>query len=96
MLLALLIAAQAAAPAPAPDIALDVRVQARELRIDQRGQATLELRASPDGGTAQNVDKPEANGRRRLRNVDVRVQAEARIADPAATPTTATETQSPQ
>ena len=81
MLLVLLVAAQAASPAP--DIALDVRVQARELRIEQRGQASLELRASPDGGTTRNVDKPQANGRRRLRNVDVRVQAEARIADPA-------------
>jgi hypothetical protein len=93
MLLVLLVAAQAASPAP--DIALDVRVQARELRIEQRGQASLELRASPDGGTTQTVDKPQANGRRRLRNVDVRVQAEARIADPAqAVPVT--ETGSPQ
>jgi len=81
MLLALLLAAQAASPAP--DIALDVHVQAREVRIEQRGQARLELRASPDGGTTENVDKPQANGRRRLRNVDIRVQAEARIADPA-------------
>ena len=93
MLLVLLLAAQAASPAP--DIALDVRVQAREVRIEQRGQATLELRANPDGGTVENAEKPDAPGRRRLRNVDVRVQAEARIADPAqAAP--ATETPSPQ
>ena len=93
MLLILLVAAQAASPAP--DVALDVRVQARDVRIEQRGQATLELRASPDGGIVENVDRPDAAGRRRLRNVDVRVQAEARIADPTQ-PVPASETPRPQ
>lgn len=82
MLLLLLAAAQAA-PAPAPDIALDVRVHAREVKIEQRGETRLEVRANPDGGSQQHTDKPEAAGRQRLRDVDVRVQAEARIADPA-------------
>ena len=93
MLLAFLVAVQAAAPAP--DIALDVRVQARELRVEQNGQASLQLSASPDGGSVQNVDKPRTNGRGRLRNIDVRVQAEARIGDPTRAPAP-TETASPQ
>lgn len=92
-MLLLLLAVQAASPAP--DIALDVRVHARELKIEQRGEARLELRAEPDGGSQQHTDKPEAAGRRRLRDVDVHVQAEARIADPAQN-THPAETSSPQ
>ena len=91
MLLALLLALQAA-PA-APDIALDIRADIREVRIERSGETSLELRATPDGGTRVDVDKPETAGRRRLRNVSVRVKAEARIADPSAnspSPETAT------
>ena len=82
MLLALLLALQSA-PA-APDIALDIRADIREARIERSGETSLELRATPDGGTRVDVDKPETAGRRRLRNVSVRVKAEARIADPSA------------
>lgn len=77
----ILLALQAAASAP--DIELDIGATARDVRIEQRGQTSLELRAAPDGGTQIDVDKPDAAGRRRLRNVTVRVKAEARIADPA-------------
>ena len=78
MLLVLLLAAQAA-----PDIELDVRATVREVRIERAGETSLELRAEPDAGTRVDVDKPETAGRRRLRNVNFRVRAEARIADPA-------------
>ena len=100
-LLALQAAAQPPAdPAPpataqaAPDIALDIRVRAREVRIEQRGETSLEVRAGPDGGTIVDVDRPDSNGRTRLRTVDVRVKAEARIADPASI-STPSETPSP-
>ena len=88
-----LIALQAAQAAA--DIQLDVHATVERVKIDQRGDTSLELRASPDGGSRVQVDKPETRGRRQLRNVDVRVRAEARIADPAATRTTP-ETEPPQ
>ena len=82
MLIALLLALQAA-PAP-PDIELDIRANVREVRIERSGETSLELRAAPDGGSHVDVDKPGTAGRRRLRNVSIRVKAEARIADPSA------------
>jgi hypothetical protein len=96
VLLALLLAAEAAQAAPPPDIALDVRADIREVRIEQSGETSLELRAEPDGGTSVDVDKPQARGRTRLRNVRVRVKAEARIADPAQNLPAPQETTSPQ
>ena len=93
MLLALLLAAQAtqaappatapAQPAAAPDIELEIRANIREVRIERNGDTSLEMHAAPDAGSHVDVDRPDANGRRRLRNVDVRVKAEARIGDPA-------------
>lgn len=77
----LLILAQAAPP---PDIELDIRASARSVRIERSGEASLEVRAGPDSVVA--VEAPDAEGRRRLRNVEIRVKAEARIADPAARP----------
>lgn len=74
----LLMLAQAAVQTP-PDIALEARVQAREVRIEKRGEASLEVRGGP--GSEVRVEAPEANGRTRLRNVDVTVRAEARVSD---------------
>ena len=76
-----LLLAQAATPAP--DIQLDIHATAREVRIEQSGETSLEVRAGPDAGSKVEIDRPEADGRTRLRNVDVTVRAEARIADPA-------------
>ncbi len=78
MLIALLLAAQAAAP----DIELEVRATARDVRVERSGTTSLELRASPDAGTNVDVEGPREPGRRRLRNVTVRVKAEARVGDP--------------
>ena len=74
-----LIQAAAAAPTP-PDIQLNVNASARRVTIEQRGEASLEVRGGE--GSVVRVEAPEANGRRTLRNVNVRVRAEARIADP--------------
>ena len=68
-----------AAAAP-PDIQLNVRAQVREVRIERKGEASLEVRGGPD--SVVRVEAPQANGRRRLRNVRIEVDAEARIADP--------------
>ena len=69
-----------AAAAPAPDIQLDVRATIRDVRIQRRGETRLEVSGGP--GSDVRVERPDSNGRTRLRNVVVRVQAEARIADP--------------
>ena len=90
----LLIMVQTAA-APAPDIQLDINATVREVRIEQKGTTSLEVRAAPDAGSRVEVDRPDANGRRRLQNVNVRVQAEARIADPRQNPQ-ASETRTPE
>ena len=83
-MLLLLILAQAAQPAPPPDIALDIRASARSVRIERSGEASLEVHAGPE--SLVEVEAPDAGGRRRLRNVEIRVKAEARIADPTAAP----------
>ncbi|HEX8191261.1 MAG TPA: hypothetical protein VF552_00025 [Allosphingosinicella sp.] len=67
----------------APDIQLDIGLTARRVTVERRGEASLDVRAGPDGGSVVNVEAPEGNGSRTLRNVNVRVRAEARIADPA-------------
>ncbi len=83
---------QAATAAQAPDIEFDARVTAREVRIERRGTASLTVTGGP--GSDVRVDKPAANGRQRLRNVDVHVHAEARLADSRQNPPVA-ETPSP-
>jgi hypothetical protein len=77
MLLLLLIQA-----AQAPDIEFNANVRARSVRIEKQGEAKLTVTTSPDGGNVVDVQAPKANGRKRLRNVEVNVRAEARIGDP--------------
>jgi hypothetical protein len=71
---------QAAAAQTAPDIQLSVDVHADRVRIERRGEASLEV--SGGEGSTVHVEAPPAHGRRTLRNVDVRVRAEARVAAP--------------
>ena len=92
LIIALLLQATASPP---PDIELNARATVREVRIRQRGEASLEVHAGPDAGSDVRVEKPAANGRARLRNVNVNVHAEARIADPRQNPP-ASETTTPQ
>jgi hypothetical protein len=70
------------AAATPPDIVLDLRATARSVRIERRGETSLSVRAEPDGGSRTEVERPDSAGRERLRDVDVSVRAEARIADP--------------
>jgi hypothetical protein len=80
-MLTLLILLQAAA-AQAPDIELNANVRARSVTIEKQGDARLTVTTEPDGGNVVDVQAPKANGRKTLRNVEVNVRAEARIADP--------------
>jgi len=76
---ALLLQSVSQPAATPPDIELNVRAQVREVRIERQGEASLEV-SGPD--SVVRVEAPRAEGRRRLRNVTVAVDAEARIADP--------------
>jgi|GEM_PF-2156788 len=82
MLLYLLL--QAASPAPAPDIELTVHARAREVTIERKGEAKLEVHAEPDAGSRAEVNvEPKAEGRSQLRNVTVDIHAQASLADPS-------------
>ena len=81
MILIALSALQAAAAAqPAPDIQLNVDANIRRVTIERSGEASLEVTGGE--GSVVRVEAPQANGRRTLRNVNVRVRAEARVGDP--------------
>jgi len=79
----------------APDIELRASVRARSLTIEKRGEARLTVRTDPEGENLVDVQAPKANGRRTIRNVNVTVRAEGRIADPAQSEAGA-ETRQPQ
>jgi hypothetical protein len=86
-----------AAAQQAPDIELNATVRARRVTIEKQGEASLTVKGGPD--SIVDVRAPKANGRKTLNNVEVRVRAEARIADPAQAPKNngpETETGTPQ
>ena len=62
-----------------PDIELNATVSARSVTIEKQGTASLSVTSDPEGGNIVNVSAPKGNGRQILRNVDVKVRAEARI-----------------
>ena len=69
--------------AASPDIQFGARIEARSVTVERKGEARLEVRADPDGGSSVRVEAPKADGRKTLRNVRIKIDAEARIADPA-------------
>ena len=81
-MLVLILAQAAAVQAQAPDIELNAHVRARSVTIEKEGDARLTVTTDPDGGNLVTVQAPKANGRKTLRNVEVKVHAEGRIADP--------------
>jgi hypothetical protein len=62
-----------------PDIQLHAVVDARSVKIEKQGQASLRVWAEPDAGSIVNFEAPKANGAKTLRNVRVTLDAEARI-----------------
>jgi hypothetical protein len=85
MLMLLILAQAATAAAPdlsaqsAPDIALHATIDAKSVRIVQRGQARLAVHATPDAGSQVNIAVPKANGASILRDVHLTIDAAARI-----------------
>ena len=65
-----------------PDVELNVHATVREVRIRQRGEASLQVHASPDAGSTVDSQSPGASRRVVARGATVNVHAEARIADP--------------
>ena len=90
----ILLAMQAASPPP--DIELNLRATARSVKIEQRGEAKLEVRAGPDAGSrTESRVTPPVDGKTELRNVTVEVHAEARIGESGENPPEG-ETSTPQ
>lgn len=65
-----------------PDIEIGANVRARSVTVAKQGDARLTVSTSPAGDNLVAVRAPKANGRKTLRNVEVKVRAEARIGDP--------------
>lgn len=86
MLGAALFLAATAAAGPAPtgpaDIEVNARVRARDLRIEQQGDARIRVWAEPSAADKVEVGRNLPKGQRRYRNLDIRLDAEARIAGP--------------
>jgi uncharacterized protein (DUF58 family) len=79
-------AAAAAVPsATQPDIAVTAHVEARSVKVEQDGRATLSLHAQPSAGAEPvRVERSAPPGRKHYRNLTIDLKAEARIADPSA------------
>ena len=74
----LLILLQAAAT-QAPDIELNLNLRAKSVRIEQKGEARLEVRGEGPGNRVEVKVEPKAEGRTELRNVTVDIHAEASV-----------------
>lgn len=77
-----MVALQAAAT---PDIELNARVTADRVEVRESRGVSLSVRAQPDAGSQVRVDNPMRGRTGVLRNVDIRVRAEARLATGPAT-----------
>lgn len=72
---------------PLPTIQLNARVEAREVRVERKGTATLSVRAEPDAGSRVVVNKrPQASGARVIRDFRAEIDARAVVADPQQSP----------
>ena len=62
-----------------PDIGFHAKLSAQSVTIEKQGRATLTVHASPDAGSAVKVVAPSAIGSKTLHNVQITVDAEARL-----------------
>jgi hypothetical protein len=92
-MLTFLLLVQAAAQ-PAPDIQLRIDAHVDRVRIERSGDASLKVTGGE--GSVVRVEAPPANGRRTLRNVNVRIDAQARLADPRAASAEVSANENPQ
>ena len=66
----------------APDIQFNARIRAKEVRIEQKGTATLRVHAEPDAGSKVTSNAPRA-GETVLRDADISVDAAVRLGEPS-------------
>ena len=78
------------APAQLPDIEIAARVSAREVEIEQEGEARLTLHAEPGEAEPVRVERSAPAGRKSYRNLTIDLRAAARIAPDAPSTTTTT------
>ena len=81
MIVHLFLALQATAPA---DIEIRASVRARALTIEKAGEAKVSVTA--DGRNLVSIEAPKASGRKQVANPVIKVDIEARIADPRGDP----------
>lgn len=72
----------AGASAPAPDISINAQVRAREVKIEQQGRANARVAVVPSAGERVEVQRNLPRGQRRYRNLELKLDVEARLADP--------------
>lgn len=73
-------------PLPPPDIQLGATVRARSLTVEKAGEARIAVTTDPKGENLIDIQAPRASGGRSIRNPTIRLQVEARIADPLEQP----------
>jgi len=77
------LAAGAVTAQPA-DVSVTAHVEARSVKIEHEGRATLTLHAEPSAGAEPiEVQRSAPPGKTQYRNLTVDLKAEARIADPS-------------
>lgn len=80
-----------------PDIQLQAKVQAKSVKVEQKGTVSAKVHADPDGGSAVAVDAPR--GSSTYRNVNISIDAKAVLAPDggtAASPATPDQSKSQQ
>lgn len=82
----LLAAAAGTATANLPDIEIAASVKAREVRVEQQGRASAEVRVEPEAAKRIEVERNLPKGRSTYRNFDLTLKVEGRLADHIASP----------
>lgn len=72
------------APAPLPDIEIHAQVQAREVRVEQEGRAAASVFVEPEGAKRIEVELNQPRGQSSYRNLELTLDIEATLTDPAA------------
>lgn len=68
-----------AAATQAPDIELNLKLRARSVTIERKGEAKLDVRGEGPGNRVDVKVEPKAEGRTELRDVTVDLHAEASV-----------------
>ena len=89
----LMLAAAVGSGAALPDIEINARVRAREVKIEQQGQASARVRLEPSGDQRIDVERNLPRGRATYRNLDLRLDVEGRLAVPPAAASASAEKQ---